>query len=182
MTALALVAMNPGGDEDVYEEKAFGFWIYLMSDAIIFALLFATYVVMAPNSASGPTGKTLFSLPRTFAETMLLLTSSSTFGLATLAMRSGDRPRVLAWLAITVALGAGFIALELSEFAGMIGQGAGPQRSGFLSAFFTLVGTRGGGGQRGSRGLWLSEARIKTTSCKPLRPGCRSSPPTGDTK
>ena len=114
-----------------------------MSDAIIFALLFATYVVMAPNSAGGPTGKMLFSLPRTFAETMLLLTSSATFGLATLAMRSGNRPKLLAWLAITFVLGAGFVALELSEFAGMVGQGAGPQRSGFLSAFFTLVGTHG---------------------------------------
>jgi cytochrome o ubiquinol oxidase subunit III len=143
MTGEALLAATPGAEEDAYDEKAFGFWIYLMSDAIIFALLFATYVVMAPNVAGGPTGKMLFSLPRTFAETMLLLTSSMTFGLATLAMRSGHRPRVLAWLALTFALGAGFIALEISEFAGMIGQGAGPQRSGFLSAFFTLVGTHG---------------------------------------
>jgi cytochrome o ubiquinol oxidase subunit III len=143
MTGGALVAASPGAEDGTYEEKAFGFWIYLMSDAIIFALLFATYVVMAPNSAGGPTGKMLFSLPRTFAETMLLLTSSATFGLATLAMRSGNRPRVLAWLAITFVLGAGFVALEIREFAGMVGQGAGPQRSGFLSAFFTLVGTHG---------------------------------------
>jgi cytochrome o ubiquinol oxidase subunit 3 len=98
---------------------------------------------MAPNVAGGPTGKMLFSLPRTFAETMLLLTSSLTFGLATLAVRSGDRPRALAWLALTFGLGAGFIALEIGEFAGLIRQGAGPQRSGFLSAFFTLVGTHG---------------------------------------
>jgi cytochrome o ubiquinol oxidase subunit III len=143
MTGEALLAATPGAEEDAYDEKAFGFWIYLMSDAIIFALLFATHVVMAPNVAGGPTGKMLFSLPRTFAETMLLLTSSMTFGLATLAMRSGHRPRVLAWLALTFVLGAGFIALEISEFTGMIGQGAGPQRSGFLSAFFTLVGTHG---------------------------------------
>jgi cytochrome o ubiquinol oxidase subunit 3 len=128
---------------DVYEEKAFGFWLYLMSDAIIFALLFATYVVMAPNHAGGPTGKEVFSLPRTFAETMLLLTSSATFGLATLATGSGERPKLLGWLAVTFVLGAGFLALELSEFAGLVGQGAGPQRSGFLSAFFTLVGTHG---------------------------------------
>jgi cytochrome o ubiquinol oxidase subunit 3 len=98
---------------------------------------------MAPGTAGGPTGKTLFSLPRTFAETMLLLTSSATFGLATLAMWSGNRPRMLAWLALTFVLGAGFLALEIREFAGMVGQGAGPQRSGFLSAFFTLVGTHG---------------------------------------
>ena len=128
---------------DVYEEKAFGFWLYLMSDAVIFALLFATYVVMAPNHAGGPTGKTLFNLSRTFAETMLLLCSSVTFGFATVAVRLGRPPVVLGWLAATFVLGAGFLALEISEFTGMYAQGAGPQRSGFLSAFFTLVGTHG---------------------------------------
>src|SRR5918999_2836187 len=104
---------------DVYEEKAFGFWLYLMSDAIIFALLFATYVVMAPNNAGGPTGHTLFNLGRTFAETMLLLCSSITFGFATVAMRLGRQSEVLAWLAVTFLLGAGFVALEISEFTGM---------------------------------------------------------------
>jgi cytochrome o ubiquinol oxidase subunit III len=128
---------------DVYEEKAFGFWLYLMSDAIIFALLFATYVVMAPNHAGGPTGKTLFNLSRTFAETMLLLCSSITFGFATVAVRLGRPPVVLGWLGVTFVLGAAFIALEIGEFTGMYAQGAGPQRSGFLSAFFTLVGTHG---------------------------------------
>jgi cytochrome o ubiquinol oxidase subunit III len=128
---------------DVYEEKEFGFWLYLMSDAIIFALLFATYVVMAPNHAGGPTGQTLFSLGRTFAETMLLLCSSITFGFATVAMRFGRASEVLAWLAVTFLLGAGFVSLEVMEFTGLFAQGAGPQRSGFLSAFFTLVGTHG---------------------------------------
>jgi cytochrome o ubiquinol oxidase subunit 3 len=128
---------------DVYEEKAFGFWLYLMSDAIIFALLFATYVVMAPNHAGGPTGKTLFNLSRTFAESMLLLCSSITFGFATVAVRLGRPPVVLGWLGATFVLGAGFVALEISEFTGMYEQGACPQRSGFLSAFFTLVGTHG---------------------------------------
>ena len=128
---------------DVYEEKAFGFWLYLMSDAIIFALLFATYVVMAPNHAGGPTGKDVFSLGRAFAETMLLLCSSITFGFATVAVRLGNQRVGLTWLAVTFVLGAGFLALEISEFTGMYQQGAGPQRSGFLSAFFTLVGTHG---------------------------------------
>ena len=130
-------------DGDVYEEKAFGFWLYLMSDAIIFALLFATYVVMAPNHAGGPTGKDVFSLGRAFAETMLLLCSSITFGFATVAVRLGNQRVGLNWLAVTFVLGAGFLALEISEFTGMYQQGAGPQRSGFLSAFFTLVGTHG---------------------------------------
>jgi cytochrome o ubiquinol oxidase subunit 3 len=130
-------------EADVYEEKELGFWLYLMSDAIIFALLFATYVVMAPNNAGGPTGKTLFSLGRTFTETMLLLISSITFGFATVAMRLGRPSEVLAWLAVTFLLGAGFVSLEIMEFTGLFAQGAGPQRSGFLSAFFTLVGTHG---------------------------------------
>jgi cytochrome o ubiquinol oxidase subunit III len=130
-------------EADVYEEKEFGFWLYLMSDAIIFALLFATYVVMAPNHAGGPTGQTLFSLSRTFTETMLLLCSSITFGFATVAMRFGRPSEVLAWLAVTFLLGAGFVTLEIMEFTGLFAQGAGPQRSGFLSAFFTLVGTHG---------------------------------------
>jgi cytochrome o ubiquinol oxidase subunit 3 len=128
---------------DVYEEKEFGFWLYLMSDAIIFALLFATYVVMAPNHAGGPTGKDVFDLSRTFAETMLLLCSSITFGFSTVAVRLGNQRVALNWLAVTFVLGAAFVALEISEFTGMYQQGAGPQRSGFLSAFFTLVGTHG---------------------------------------
>lgn len=125
------------------EEKAFGFWLYMMSDAMIFALLFATYVVMTSGTAGGPTGKELFSLPRAFAETMLLLISSTTFGFANLASQSEKRGAVILWLLVTLALGLGFIALELQEFTGMIAAGAGPDRSGFLSAFFTLVGTHG---------------------------------------
>jgi cytochrome o ubiquinol oxidase subunit 3 len=141
--ANAAAAEARAPEVDVYEEKALGFWLYLMSDAIIFALLFATYVVMAPNYADGPTGRTLFNLSRTFAETMLLLCSSVTFGFATVAVRLGRLPRVVGWLAVTFVLGVGFVALEIGEFTGMYAQGAGPQRSGFLSAFFTLVGTHG---------------------------------------
>jgi cytochrome o ubiquinol oxidase subunit 3 len=148
MTGLvAGAAVDPpradAADEGVYEEKELGFWLYLMSDAIIFALLFATYVVMAPNNAGGPTGKDVFSLGRAFAETMLLLCSSITFGFATVAVRLGNQRVALTWLAVTFVLGAGFVALEIGEFTAMYEQGAGPQRSGFLSAFFTLVGTHG---------------------------------------
>jgi cytochrome o ubiquinol oxidase subunit 3 len=126
-----------------YEERAFGFWVYLMSDAIIFALLFATYVVMVGNTAGGPTGKDVFSLGRAAAETAILLASSTTFGLATIALAASDRSRVLSWLAVTAALGAAFLFLEIGEFRGMIAAGAGPDRSGFLSSFFALVGTHG---------------------------------------
>ena len=148
MTADAFVAAAGGnGDEpatpDVYEQRAFGFWLYLMSDAIIFSLLFATYAVMARNNAGGPTANTLFSLPNAFTETMLLLFSSITFGLATLAMKAGEKQRMLSWLLVTFLLGLGFVGLEIREFHGMVRVGAGPDRSGFLSAFFTLVGTHG---------------------------------------
>jgi cytochrome o ubiquinol oxidase subunit 3 len=141
--ASALPSSGAEVEIDVYEEKALGFWIYLMSDAIIFALLFATYVVMSKNFAGGPNGQTLFDLVRTFGETMLLLFSSITFGFASVAIRLGKQETALAWLAVTFVLGAAFLGLEISEFTGMIAQDAGPQRSGFLSAFFTLVGTHG---------------------------------------
>jgi cytochrome o ubiquinol oxidase subunit III len=125
------------------EEKAFGFWVYLMTDAVIFALLFATFIVLSRGTAGGPTGKDLFSLPHTFGETMLLLVSSTTFGFATLSIIAGKRGAALLWLVVTALLGLGFVAMEIQEFSGMIGLGAGPDRSGFLSAFFTLVGTHG---------------------------------------
>jgi cytochrome o ubiquinol oxidase subunit 3 len=125
------------------DEKAFGFWLYLMTDAIIFALLFATYVVMLNGTAGGPTGRDLFDLQRAFGETMLLLFSSATFGFATLSARAGRRATAIVWLGATFILGAAFVAMEAMEFRGMIAIGAGPDRSGFLSAFFTLVGTHG---------------------------------------
>ena len=126
-----------------HEQRAFGFWLYLMGDAVIFALLFATYVIMVKNTAGGPGGKDLFDLKNAGIETALLLVSSTTFGFASLCSRTGNRGAVIAWLLITFVLGAGFVFLEIREFVGMIKIGAGPDRSGFLSAFFTLVGTHG---------------------------------------
>jgi cytochrome o ubiquinol oxidase subunit III len=146
MTTPALAAgAGPAAHEqtEFFEQRAFGFWLYLMSDAIIFSLLFATYVVMSQNYAGGPTGKTLFNLTNAFGETMLLLFSSITFGFASLAMKSGRTAAVLSWLLVTFALGLAFVALEVREFYGLVQVGAGPARSGFLSAFFTLVGTHG---------------------------------------
>jgi cytochrome o ubiquinol oxidase subunit III len=129
--------------ERALDERAYGFWIYLMSDAIIFALLLAIFVVMSHSTADGPGGQTLFRLPHTFAKTMLLLASSTTFGFASVAIAAGQRRRSLAWLSVTFLLGLGFVAMGISEFYGMAAAGAGPWRSGFLSAFFTLVGTHG---------------------------------------
>jgi cytochrome o ubiquinol oxidase subunit 3 len=124
-------------------DRAFGFWLYLMSDAVIFALLFATYAVMSRNYAGGPTGQALFRLGHTFAETLLLLCSSIAYGLVSLAAARSRRAQALLWLAVAFVLGLGFVLMELAEFSAMTAQGAGPGRSGFLSAFFTLVGTHG---------------------------------------
>ncbi|MPZ34156.1 MAG: cytochrome o ubiquinol oxidase subunit III [Rhodospirillales bacterium] len=130
-------------EAETHEQRALGFWLYLMGDAVIFALLFATYAIMIPGTAGGPTGRQLFSLNNAALETLLLLVSSTTFGFASLASRAGKRGAVLGWLAVTFLLGAGFIFLEVREFTGLIARDAGPDRSGFLSAFFTLVGTHG---------------------------------------
>jgi cytochrome o ubiquinol oxidase subunit 3 len=140
------VAAMPSGHEplsETHEQRALGFWLYLMGDAVIFGLLFMTYSIMVGNTADGPSGKTLFSLNNAALETVLLLVSSTTFGFASLASKAGSRPAVLSWLLLTFVLGAGFIFLEIREFLGLISAGAGPDRSGFLSAFFTLVGTHG---------------------------------------
>jgi len=125
------------------EGRALGFWLYLMSDAVIFALLFGTYAVMVVRTAGGPDGHALFHLRHTAIETLLLLVSSLTFGLATIAVAAGRKASVLAWLSVTFALGAGFVAMEIAEFQAAVAAGAGPERSGFLSAYFTLVGTHG---------------------------------------
>lgn len=123
--------------------QAFGFWIYLMTDLVLFASIFATYAVVGRNYAGGPTGKDLFDLRYLFLETMFLLFSSATFGLAVLAMHNDRKGLVLTWLVVTFLLGFGFIAMEINEFQQLILDGNGPQRSAFLSAFFTLVGTHG---------------------------------------
>lgn len=120
-----------------------GFWLYLMSDCLVFAALFAVYGVLGRNYAAGPSGADLFDLKLVAANTSLLLLSSITYGFAMLEMQRGKLQAVLGWLAVTGLLGAGFIGLELYEFNHLIQEGAGPQRSAFLSAFFALVGTHG---------------------------------------
>lgn len=123
--------------------KIFGFWIYLMSDCILFASLFAAYAVLSHGTAGGPSGKDIFELPFVLGETGLLLLSSITYGFAMLAMHKGKNSGVIGWLGLTFLFGLGFIGMELHEFSHLISEGFGPDRSAFLSAFFTLVGTHG---------------------------------------
>ncbi|MCH7341806.1 cytochrome o ubiquinol oxidase subunit III [Pelomonas sp. CA6] len=131
------------GDHHPKQGTLLGFWLYLMSDCLIFAVLFATYAVLGRSYAAGPSGADLFDLPLVAVNTAFLLLSSITYGMAMISMQHGRRQGVLGWLAITGLLGLAFLGLEMYEFAHLIHEGAGPQRSAFLSSFFTLVGTHG---------------------------------------
>lgn len=142
------------GFNEIASTRLFGFWIYIMSDCILFASLFATYAVLGHNYAGGPTGRQLFDLRGVIAETASLLTSSFTYGLAVLAMFRAKRNQVIGWLAITFLLGATFVGLEAREFTRFIYEGNGPNRSAFLSSFFTLVGTHGAHVSTGL--LWMA--------------------------
>ncbi|MES2489508.1 MAG: cytochrome o ubiquinol oxidase subunit III [Pseudomonadota bacterium] len=120
-----------------------GFWLYLMSDCLIFACLFAMYGVVGANYAAGPSPKDLFDLDLVALNTAMLLLSSITYGFAMIEMARKKKGATLMWLAITGCFGLAFLSIELYEFHHLIHEGAGPQRSAFLSAFFTLVGTHG---------------------------------------
>ena len=130
-------------DAEATSKVVFGFWIYIMSDCILFASIFATYIVLHGNTFGGPSGKELFELPYVLIETFLLLISSFTYGLAMQAMYKANKSQVMLWLIITFLLGFGFICMEINEFHHLILEGNGPSRSAFLSSFFTLVGTHG---------------------------------------
>lgn len=123
--------------------KVFGFWIYLMTDLVIFAILFSAYAVLHDSTFGGPSAQELFHILSALAETLLLLTSSFTCSLATLAVHREQKNHAIFWFIVTFALGVAFLTLEISEFSTFIHEGAGPQRSAFLSSFFALVGTHG---------------------------------------
>lgn len=128
---------------DTTSKTSFGFWVYLMTDCVLFASLFATYAVLRNNSFGGATEQELFKLPFVLVETLILLTSSYTAGLAMLGVHRRSRRQVMAWLGVTFILGAAFLGLELYEFTNLVHEGHGWQTSAFLSAFFSLVGTHG---------------------------------------
>lgn len=126
-----------------YEKSKLGFWIYLMTDCVLFATLFASFVVLRSNTYGGPSGAELFSLKFVLGETIILLTSSLTSGLAMVSLRREQSSWVRIWLIVTAILGALFLGMEIYEFVNLSQEGFGWQRSAFLSAFYTLVGTHG---------------------------------------
>lgn len=132
-----------GGPASTRTVVAYGFWIFLLSDFVLFSGLFAAHAVLSGNTAGGPTGAELFNLRNVFIETMCLLFSSYTAGLGALSAERRRQDRFLIFAVLTFVLGAAFLVIEVREFARMVAQGAGPGRSGFLSSFFALVGTHG---------------------------------------
>jgi cytochrome o ubiquinol oxidase subunit 3 len=129
--------------EEVAKRATLGFWIYLMTDCILFAALFATYAVLRNNTFGGPSGADIISLPYVLVETLLLLTSSFTVGLALLAILQGNKQKALVWLLVTFTLGLGFLTMEVYEFQKLYAEGFDWRRSAYLSSFFTLLGTHG---------------------------------------
>jgi cytochrome o ubiquinol oxidase subunit III len=175
MTIATIEAVRPelvrgrggGGPAPTRIVVAYGFWIFLLSDFILFSGLFAAYAVLSGNTAGGPTGRELFNLPNVFLETMCLLVSSYTAGLGALSAERRQRDRFLIFAALTFVLGAAFLIIEISEFTRMVRAGAGPSHSAFLSGFFTLVGTHGAHVTSGL--LWLAYMTAQVVA-KGLRP------------
>ena len=131
------------GEKALLSKTTVGFWVYLMTDCILFASLFATFVVLRSAVADGPSGREIFNLPTVLTETIILLTSSFSCGIALLGLKARNVRQVVSAFAVTYILGIAFLTIEISEFAKLISEGHGPQQSAFLSAFFTLVGTHG---------------------------------------
>ncbi|HUC12134.1 MAG TPA: cytochrome o ubiquinol oxidase subunit III [Stellaceae bacterium] len=156
-----------GGPAPTRIVVAYGFWIFLLSDFIMFSGLFAAYAVLSSNTAGGPTGRDLFNLHNVFIETMCLLVSSYTCGLGAFSAERRRPDLFFVFAALTFVLGAAFLFIEIREFAGMVGAGAGPSRSAFLSAFFTLVGMHGAHVTSGL--LWLAYMAAQVAG-KGLRP------------
>lgn len=143
MTHAVALEHKESHEEAANDHAMFGFWVYLMTDLLMFAVLFAVYAVLRGNTASGPAGRDLFSPSLALTETLILLTSSFTCGIGMIAARRGNKNQVLFWFGITFLLGLAFLNFELKEFAEFIREGHTLSSSAFLSSFFALVGTHG---------------------------------------
>ena len=143
-----------GSDDEAAEGVLFGFWVFLMSDAILFAMVFATYATSLDATAGGPGPRDLYDIKSAFIEALLLLASSFTFGMASLALKyKHSTSRLIGWLALTLLLGAAFLGFEAHDLMSMVAKGGVPTRSGFLSAFWDLVPLHGLHVTAGS--IWL---------------------------
>lgn len=138
-----MVEQKLPAEEAANDRTIFGFWVYLMTDLLMFSILFASYGVLHGNTVGGATGRELFSQPVALTETLILLTSSFTCGIGMYRARQGNKNQVLAWFGVTFLLGLCFLGLEISEFTKFFHEGHTPSTNGFLSSFFILVGTHG---------------------------------------
>lgn len=143
LTGMSGIPLALRGPAPLRVVAGFGFWLFLLSDIILFAALFAAYSVLSGSTADGPSAADLFDKRHVFLETMCLLASSATCGFGSLAIHRTDARAMYFWMGITFLLGISFLTMEGREFASMVAAGAGPSHSAFLSAFFTLVGTHG---------------------------------------
>jgi cytochrome o ubiquinol oxidase subunit III len=162
------IPLSLRGPAPVRVVAGFGFWLFLLSDIILFAALFATYSVLSGSTAGGPTAAELFDKKHVFLETMCLLASSVTCGFGSLAVQRTDTRAVYFWMGMTFLLGATFLTLEGREFASMVAAGAGPSHSAFLSAFFTLVGTHGLHVSLGLAWLVIMLLQVTTLGYQPM--------------
>jgi cytochrome o ubiquinol oxidase subunit III len=156
------IPLSERGPASTWSMISFGFWLFLLSDIVIFASLFATYAVLSNATAGGPAGRDIFELKGVFIETCCLLASSFTCGLMLIAARRRQTGRFYLWAVVTWALGAAFIGLEVTEFSDLVAKGFGPTHSAFLSAFFTLVGTHGCHVSSGLLWLLVMMAQVAT--------------------
>ncbi|HEY4342496.1 MAG TPA: cytochrome o ubiquinol oxidase subunit III [Steroidobacteraceae bacterium] len=156
------IPLSERGPASTWSMISFGFWLFLLSDIVIFASLFATYAVLSNATAGGPAGRDIFELKGVFIETCCLLASSFTCGLMLIAARRRQTGRFYLWALVTWVLGAAFIGLEVTEFSDLVAKGFGPTHSAFLSAFFTLVGTHGCHVSSGLLWLLVMMAQVAT--------------------
>jgi cytochrome o ubiquinol oxidase subunit III len=156
------IPLSERGPASTWSMISFGFWLFLLSDIVIFASLFATYAVLSNATAGGPSGHDIFEIKGVFIETCCLLASSFTCGLMLIAARRRQLPKFYLWAIATWLLGAGFIGLEVTEFSNLVAKGFGPSHSAFLSAFFTLVGTHGCHVSSGLLWLLVMMAQVAT--------------------
>jgi cytochrome o ubiquinol oxidase subunit III len=162
------IPLSERGPASIDLVVGFGFWLFLLSDVVVFSALFAAYAVLSNHTAGGPTGLQLFNHLLVLIETFCLLFSSFTCGLCALAIERRSALATYLWAAVTFALGGAFLALEVSEFVRMAAEGAGPTRSAFLSAFFTLVGTHGLHVTLGLSWLVVMMAQVATLGFQPV--------------